>query len=438
MKDNKSNSAPDLFRRNNEAPDLTGTLVRNRTQFMVEKYLQNFNVPIENFIANNQYLDLKIPVEIIRSWYPSPSWKKDLEIMCDKLLNKRVSIKSENGNFRSYNLLSYAALTSDGLELHIEPSALKIYLLDNEVARTDVDYNASNFFESKFSHQIYWECLKHANAASGYQFKITPERIHTLFGNKYTANTIVIKILEPVRREFEDLYKRGILMLSFTYKDVRLPKAKTTYIDHWIIEIHSREREKRGSQQMEEWIKDIEAFIQSYLPLKKDIIMPQVSRMEFAILGKLYARICKMRNGELEKKDKPYNYICQVLMSEEYNINPNKLPHEDDYFKPLRKQNENQNNIISTGAGTTEYMRFLELAKDVLQDCYFETQDEKRYNMYDVWVKPLEFVQFENNILTLKANKVICEYVEEHLIDKLKPLFDKAFGDNIQLLYKTL
>lgn len=423
---------PDYFARANEAPELTGTLIRNRAQFLAEKYIQNFNVPLEKYIQNNQYLDLNIPIEVIRVWYPTSNWKKDLENMCSKLLSKQVRIRTENGNFRNYNIFSSAELTDEGLSMHIEPSALKVYLLDSDSRFTNVDYNVTTYFTCKYSHQLYWECVKNSNAFNRYRFVLTPEGLNLSFGLKYTPNKLALKILEPVRLEFETLYERGIMPLKFRYETIIKPKGRSRYIDHWQIYIESREREQFEGNHITGWIKEIEVFLDEYLPLKKPIIMAQVSQLQPEIIGKLYTRICKLKNGELKVKDNPTAYICQVLMSDDYQINPNRIPKRK---KHIEKENQQS---LPFDDGIDQWQEFLSMSKDYLQGEYYESKTGTQ-KAWDVWINTLEYVDYKDNELYVKCSRFVAEYIEENLIDKLFPLLIRCFNNKkIKLTYQLI
>lgn len=74
-----------LIKRNNQAPGFTSSLAGNRSQMLIERYIQYNSINVQEYIKTNRILTMVIPIDILRKWYPGPNWKK--------ILPRSVSVK---------------------------------------------------------------------------------------------------------------------------------------------------------------------------------------------------------------------------------------------------------------------------------------------------------------------------------------------------------
>ena len=87
-----SNEEDALLKRNKQAPGFSTSIVRNRSQLLIERYIQVLNYNLQEYIRNQRILKLDIPPEILRTWYPTPNWKKDI----DKIPNDNFQSSGSN------------------------------------------------------------------------------------------------------------------------------------------------------------------------------------------------------------------------------------------------------------------------------------------------------------------------------------------------------
>ena len=99
-----------VIKRNNQAPGFTSSLAGNRSQMLIERYIQYNSINVQEYIETNRILTMVIPIDILRKWYPGPNWIKDIAKVC---FGKMRDIKQEtmpNGIFKVMSLFAYAEL----------------------------------------------------------------------------------------------------------------------------------------------------------------------------------------------------------------------------------------------------------------------------------------------------------------------------------------
>lgn len=167
-----------LVKRNNEAPSFSSSIVGNRSQLLIERYIQLKNIDVQEYIDTGRVLSMTIPIPILREWYPGPNWKKDLAKVCYGEMRKVQKVTMPNGNFRINNFFSWAELSDEGLVLDVIPKVLQYYKIGSGTLLSSIEYNVTNLFKSKFTHELYWEVCKNDNPRSNYCFFLTPKDIN--------------------------------------------------------------------------------------------------------------------------------------------------------------------------------------------------------------------------------------------------------------------
>ena len=125
----------DKFKKSHQMTDVRGLLplAQYRTENLIAKYVQQFNLPFDEYIANKQDMNFCIPLKVVKDWYPDrKSWKRDLESAVDQLMSTKVEIRYQEGGWTKGWLIGQASLLNDGLHLKFNPDVMQAYLIQKE------------------------------------------------------------------------------------------------------------------------------------------------------------------------------------------------------------------------------------------------------------------------------------------------------------------
>lgn len=306
-----------LIKRNNEAPGFSSSLSGNRGQLIIERYIQQQNIPLEEYIKNERILNILIPVPVLRQWYPGPNWKKDLAKVCSEQIRDVKEIHYADGNFRMMRLIAFAELSNEGLLVSVLPQVLHYYLVgEKSPYSTSIEYNLTTKFLSRYSHEIYWEICKHDNPREHYSFFITPQEINTRFDTNYNVTNIINQILKPTQEEIKSLYDQKLSPRYFTFNE----KKENRKIIGWELQIHNIERENRELQKTQECYKFIENVLNKYIPKYKLAILSQIRSFPNEKIIQLFMRLEKFEQDDKQNIKSIHAYLCTIL--QHYNINP--------------------------------------------------------------------------------------------------------------------
>lgn len=213
MKGSKQNPTyvqPIWIKRNHKAPSFSHTLVGNRLQIIIERYLQYQVKNINEYISKNRILKFVIPTETIQQWYPTPNWKKDIK-------NTLSLLDKSTENF----LFAHAILVEGGLHISITPQTLRNYVISNTMPYYCIDYNVTKHFLCKYSHEIYLRICQYNNDSNSHSFLLRPEEINQCFKTQYNVTNIKKNILIAAQKEMQQLYKYGIFSPYITYETIK-------------------------------------------------------------------------------------------------------------------------------------------------------------------------------------------------------------------------
>ena len=164
-----------LIKRNNQAPGFPASLVRSRLQLLIERFIQYANFDLQEYIKAQRILKVDISITTLKEWYPGPNWKKDI----DKAIRYFMKIEGKadaNGNFDYFSLFSRAKLDNSGLHLNVDPEVLELYIIRAGNFNTELDYNVTKLFKCAYTHEMYWEMLKHDYPKFDYRFFLTDRK----------------------------------------------------------------------------------------------------------------------------------------------------------------------------------------------------------------------------------------------------------------------
>lgn len=260
----------------------------------------------------NLTLNFVIPIDTLRQWYPGPNWKKNLK----KLLS--LSNKEQvTDNF----LFTHATFTEEGLHISINPQTLAFYSIDNTTPYSKIDYNVTIHFLCKYSHEIYWRICKHCNYTS---FLLNPKGINHCFRTQYNISNINNKILMPVQKEMQQLYKQRILPQYFeyerikeienlrkisTYKIIILPILhNTTYIATPITPV-------RTTTPKQQLLKEIKKLLHKQPPLYEKYILQQIKQLDDERIQQLKEQL-KALNEKLNETKQTYEREIDTIISQ--------------------------------------------------------------------------------------------------------------------------
>lgn len=265
-----------LIKRNNQAPGFPASLVRSRLQLLIERFIQYANFDLQEYIKAQRILKVDISIPTLKEWYPGPNWKKDI----DKAIRYFMKIEGKadaNGNFDYFSLFSRAKLDNSGLHLNVDPEVLELYIIRAGNFNTELDYNVTKLFKCAYTHEMYWEMLKHDYPKFDYRFFLTPEEINNKFKTKYQNSNITTQIIEPSEREIRAIYDAGLSPRYITVTERRDVIGRCKKIVGWEFCIHNEERTKRQDLAAREAYIKIDKFLRSYLEHYRINILGQVS-----------------------------------------------------------------------------------------------------------------------------------------------------------------
>ena len=309
-----------LIKRNNQAPGFTSSLAGNRSQMLIERYIQYNCINVQEYIKTNRILTMVIPIDILRKWYPGPNWKKDIAKVC---FGKMRDIKQEtmpNGNFKMMTLFAYAELTDEGLFLDVVPKVLQNYIVGNGNPYTSLEYNLTTKFESKFCHEIYWEICKHDNPREKYKFFLTPNEINEKFATKYNVTNILEKILKPTQEEIKRLYEQNFSPRFFTFEERREVVGKCKKITGWEFTVYNQERNRRQDIKAQEAYLKIDKFLEEKLDKYRINILSQIKNFNSEKIILIWMRLENYMSQDVTTIRNEVAYLCSILSK--YGINP--------------------------------------------------------------------------------------------------------------------
>lgn len=427
IKEKKEKDDKIIIKRNNQAPSFSSSLAGNRSQMIIERYIQYNNIDVQEYIDTNRILTMVIPINILRQWYPGPNWKKDIAKVCTGKMKDVRMISLPNGNFKLMNLFSYAELSDDGLFLDVVPKVLQYYIVGKNNPFTALDYDLTTKFESKFCHEIYWEICKHDNPKERYTFFLTPDDINEKFGTKYNVTNILDKILTPTQLEIKQLYEQNQTPRFFTFKERREIVGKCKKIIGWEITVHNQERSQRQDIKAQEAFIKIDTFLQQNLDKFRMNVLSQIRRFDSEKIILLWMRLetYTLQDKSLIRNESAY--LCTILSK--YGINPHSATKSKNIYNdmPLFEKEEKD---------TAEGIRFWLQCSFYIQESTVATNDVKKL------FQKVYFYSYTTsedcNVLTLgmdwNTHHDLKFYFHQHLIN----LIEKYFPTPIKVNYHVI
>lgn len=416
-----------IIKRNNQAPSFSSSLAGNRSQLIIERYIQYNNINVQEYIDSNRILTMVIPINILRQWYPGSNWKKDIAKVCFGKMRDVKQQTMSNGNFRMMALFAYAELTDEGLFLDVVPKVLQYYIVGNNYLNTTLDYNLTIKFESKFCHEIYWEVCKHDNPRDKYRFFLTPAEINEKFETKYNVTNILDKILLPTQTEIKQLYEQNSSTRFFTFEERREIIGKCKKIVGWEFTIHNQERSQHQDIKAQEAFIKIDAFLLQNLDKFRVNILSQIRKFESEKIILIWMRL---ETYSLQDKSLIRNetaYLCTILSK--YGINPHSSTKGKSEFSdmPLFEKEEKD-----TAAGIRYWLQ----CSSHIADSSTASFDAK---------KAFENVYFysyttsdEGNTLTLGMDEETNRFIRLYLQQQLDELISRYFPTPLKLKYHVI
>lgn len=422
-KGSRSGSEEDaLLKRNKQAPSFTTSIVRSRSQLLVERYIQVLNCDLKDYIRNQRILRLDIPPEVLRMWYPTPNWKKDI----DKMIKGLMRVKGEpdaDGNFEYQLLFSYAKLDDTGLHLNVDPNVLQIYIITNETPYTSLDYNLTTCFKCSYTYEMYWEMLKHDDPRDNYKYFLSPSDINKRFNIKYNVTNIYEKILIPTQAEIKKFFADGLSPRFFTFEERREISGKCKKIVGWEFTVHNESRVQRQDAEAQEAFLKIDSFLHKYLDKYRLNILAQVRVMQSEKIIQLWMRLQKYDISDNSHIQTEAAYLCYILKC--YGINPRTQKIDQSKIKdaPLFQKEEKD-----TAAGVGYWFECIKDIKDSSASKHVKDLFDK-LNFYDYKETDTE------SILTFKTSTEVYQTIETYFVDDLKRILLKYFPSNLKVLY---
>lgn len=422
----KENKTKELLKRNNQAPNFPTNIIKSRAELLVEMFVQKMEFDLQEYIEAQRIFKINIPTKILKEWYPTPNWKKDVTSMVNQLRNVSRFEKGANGSFKYYSLISFSQFSDEeGLQLNSDPEALKSFIVDSKTSYTLLDYELTNKFKCVYSHQIYWLICKHDNAYHRYQLYLTPSEINEMFETHYQCSDIKKYIFTPVKKELKKLFDTGYTTRDFTIEDDWQVIGRKKQITGWFIKIQNTDRIERVDLMAIENLHAIETIIQKYLPKKKANISQQLHVAKSETILALYTRLV-----EFEKSDKSHianipGYVCKIL--EAYQISPNKkvnISSEQISSSPLFEKQEKD-----TAFGLDRWLQCREYWKstDIPEEAKIALSELRYYSYTE---------NLEEEKLTLSVpSETLYATIEEKFIDILRKTIHKFYSNSTSLFY---
>lgn len=413
-----------LIKRNNQAPSFFASVAGNRSQMIIERWIQWKNIDIQEYIDSNRVLTILIPIVTLRQWYPGPNWKKDIAKVCSGQMKDIKKISQPNGNFKLFSLFSYAELSDEGLSLDVIPKVLQYYIVGKNNLVTSLDYEVTALFKSKYSHQMYWEMCMHDTPRDQYRFFLTPEAINEKYETKYNVTNILEEILIPTQKEIKKVYDQNYSPRFFTFKERREVIGKSKTIVGWEFIIHNEARSKRQDLQAQEAYRNIDYFLQKYLEKYRMNILSQVKCFNSEKIIQLWMRLELFHL--MDKKD--IRSIPAYLSSifPHYGVDPRAVAKDSLSQKdmPLFEKEE-----IDTATGIKYW----------LQCIGHINESPTATDSIKMLFSKLQFYSYcENtpeNRLILRGNEQICHDVETYFAPQFREVLKKYFPENLILKY---
>lgn len=426
----------DKFKKSHQMTDIRGLLplAQYRTENLIAKYVQQFNLPFEEHIASKQDMHFCIPLDIVKEWYPDKkSWRRDLETAVDQLMSTKVEIRYQEGGWTKGWLIGQASLLHDGLHLKFNPDVMQAYLIQKE-GYSLLDYSTMRFIDNRAAYVFYELCCKWRRMGF---FEFTPEEMRVRFQVKYDANKLSDRVIKPAYEKLKELFDQGKSDVHFEVEANRSGRGRGGKLVRWKFLVVTKDALRKQEMDQREYLKDLETFFERELPTKRLVIMDQIRKMSFEALWELQIRIEKLKSGELSTKQDKVRYICSILL-QGFGINPNMVPKEDELFKiPEKKSKKSAEkgvkstpnpNVLQLFPTEEIEMGFPEPAKWKL---FIDTlRNSIETDKFKMWIGPIVPLSFDadKNVLTLKVpSRFFFEYLEENFIGQLKEARDVAF-----------
>lgn len=414
-----------LVKRNNEAPSFSSSVAGNRSQLIIERYIQLKNIDVQEYIEAERVLSVTIPIPILRKWYPGPNWKKDLAKVCFGEM-RRINVKTmPNGNFKMNNFFSWAELTDEGLILDVIPKVLQYYRIGSGIPLSLIDFNVTNSFKSKFSHELYWEICKNDNPRSNFSFFLTPAEINKKYGTKYNVTNIQTEILQPVQIELKKLYDDGLSARFFTYKERREVVGKSKPIVGWEFKIYNESRNKRQDIKVQEAYQKIDSFLQENIAKYRLNILSQLRGFDGDKIILIWMRLEKFTMDDTSHIRDKVAYLCSVLTH--YGITPHSVPKNatNEIQHPMLFEKEERD----TGIGIRCWMESL----NHINESSTASNDVK--NLFNQ-VRFDSYTETEQgNILTLRMNPIVRNSIKVYFEQVFLDVLQRYFPANLILKY---
>lgn len=322
--EDKKDKKNELLKRNNSAPDFTNSIVKSRTELLVEMFIQKNNFDLQEYIDSQKILKINIPTSVLKEWYPTPNWKKDVTNMVNQLNSITRLEKGANGSFKYYALISYSKFDDEaGLQLNSDPESLKSFIIDSHTSYTLLDYELTNKFTCVYSHQLYWLVCKHDNSLCNYSLYLTPSEINNMFETKYVNKDILKYVISPFTKEIQTLFETGETNRSIIVETDWKVIGRQKQIVGWLIKIQNTDRQSKIELNAIQNLKIIDSIIQEYLPKHKKNILNQVRLSEPELIVALSQRLEAFVKSDKSSIDNIKGYLYRVL-EVGFNIHPNK------------------------------------------------------------------------------------------------------------------
>lgn len=417
------NEDESILRRNKQAPSFTTSIVRSRSQLLIERYIQTINCDLEDYISNLRILKLDIPPEILRSWYPTPNWKKDI----DKMIRDFMNVKGKpdaNGNFDYMSLFSRARLLDDGLHLNIDPEVLQIYIINS--GAPSLDYNLTKYIKCSYTYEMYWEMLKHDDPRDSYKFFLSPGDINKKFEIKYNVTQIVEKILVPTQKEIKKFFDENLAPRFFTYNERRELIGKCRKIIGWEFTIHNEVRVKRQNIEAQDSYAKIDNILRKTLSDKLRMnTLEQIRVMPSEKIIQIKIRLEKFENSDKSHINTQIGYLCYILQC--YDINPrsNRIDKSKIKDAPLFEKSEKD-----TAAGVGYWYECLMHIKESSATKEIKALFEKLH--FDGYTETET-----NSVLVFRTSKDVIDNIETFYINDFKRVLLKYFPSNLNVYYNA-
>lgn len=417
-----------IIKRNNDAPDFTDSLVNNRIQLLIEGYIQYRNIDLQEYIDDNKILNLLIPLEDLREWYPGPNWKKDIARACRAQMSKREEIETGTGDFEMINsLLAYAKLSDEGLLLSIIPKILQYYLVKRPTSYTIlIEYSITARFLSKYSHQIYWELCKHDNPEKQYSFFITPEQLNKIFKTKYKSASLGEKVLSVSQAEILQLYKQNLAPRYYTFTEKREVIGKCKKIVGWEVKIHNAERKNRELEKAKDAYEKIVSILEKYIPQYKLNILNQLKGFNSEKIIHIWMRLEKFELSDKQQIKHIPAYLCNIISH--YDINPyakkGKKAEEESIGGWLFKEEED---LMAIGLSM-----WLKAYNHINESKTLTNDVKKLFGEVKFW--SYEIVE-GSHILTLRLSRNALYYIKTYYESGFINLLKKYFPNDLSTRY---